>query len=181
MNQEIKGLLQWLVRHASSGRVLDLGCGSGELASWLAHRGLRVVAVDRQMPPPERLRELRGEAGGGLGFVLADFFDFETTATFDAVLLSGVLHYAGSEERVLELLGRAVRWLSSHGVAAISWITPDIPLEHEKAFLPPRALVAERLEELGLRRATWWEVEVCHSHDGLPSHRHRLAYGGWLR
>ena len=53
----------WLLRNEDllprSGRALDLACGHGRHAFWLAERGLRVDAIDRNL---ERLRFVRSEA-----------------------------------------------------------------------------------------------------------------------
>ena len=134
------------------------------------------------MPQPAQVRQLRRQVGDGyLAFVRADLFEFETAWRFDAVLLSGVLHYLGSLERVRDLLGRIVGWLKPQGIAALSWITPDIPLTHAEAYLPPQTLVVERMRELGLRRTVSWEVEIRHSHDHFPCHQHRLVYSCWFR
>lgn len=54
----------WVVSHAASidrgGRVLDLACGRGRHARWLAGAGYRVLAVDRDA---EALSALDGVAG----------------------------------------------------------------------------------------------------------------------
>ena len=53
----------WLIQNEDllprSGRALDLACGHGRHAFWLAERGLRVDAIDRNL---ERLRFVRAEA-----------------------------------------------------------------------------------------------------------------------
>ena len=53
----------WLVNHAhllpTAGRALDVACGSGRHAIWLAERGFRTYAVDRD---PDAIRVLSGEA-----------------------------------------------------------------------------------------------------------------------
>ena len=53
----------WLVTHAhllpTSGRALDVACGSGRHAIWLAERGLRTYAVDRD---PDAIQVLSAEA-----------------------------------------------------------------------------------------------------------------------
>jgi SAM-dependent methyltransferase len=42
-----------------AGRALDIACGEGQLAAWLAHRGLEVTAVDIS---PVALDKLRAQA-----------------------------------------------------------------------------------------------------------------------
>ena len=54
----------WVVRHLAqvpaSGRILDLACGSGRHARWLAAQGRSVLAVDRN---PSALAGLQGLPG----------------------------------------------------------------------------------------------------------------------
>ena len=63
----------WVVAHAAqlpkSGRVLDLACGSGRHASWLAAQGWSVHAVDRDA---EAIAALQNEAG-----ITAEVMDLE--------------------------------------------------------------------------------------------------------
>lgn len=62
---------RWLIDHAhllpTAGDALDLACGRGRNAIWLAQRGLRTVGLDRD---PWALRVARDEADR-LGVVLA--------------------------------------------------------------------------------------------------------------
>ena len=61
-----------LVPGSFSGRALDLGCGSGRAAVWLAERGYRVTGVDHQ---PEALamgRELARRRGVACRFMPGD-------------------------------------------------------------------------------------------------------------
>jgi SAM-dependent methyltransferase len=51
---------RWAERIPAGGRVIDLACGSGRHARWLAARGHPVEAVDRD---PALLAALRGVAG----------------------------------------------------------------------------------------------------------------------
>ncbi|MDO5671062.1 MAG: methyltransferase domain-containing protein [Corynebacterium sp.] len=45
------------------GRVLDIGCGEGADAVWLAERGWQVTAIDIAEVAVERAREMAGERG----------------------------------------------------------------------------------------------------------------------
>lgn len=54
----------WITRHApliaAGGDVLDLACGSGRNARWLAMQGFQVTALDRDMTALETIRHLPG-------------------------------------------------------------------------------------------------------------------------
>ena len=54
------------------GRALDVGCGEGEVAAWLAERGYPAVGVDVAESAVARARELYGERPGQLRFARVD-------------------------------------------------------------------------------------------------------------
>lgn len=74
----------------SVGEALDLGCGEGADAVWLADRGWRVTAVDISESAIERGAELAREAGvsDAIGWITADLSDWATEAEYDLVTAS---------------------------------------------------------------------------------------------
>ncbi|WP_016856127.1 class I SAM-dependent methyltransferase [Halomonas smyrnensis] len=82
----------------ATGEVLDLGCGDGILAAWLAHRGHGVTAVDVNGFAVEATR--RTLAANGLdGEVLAgDVFDGLGARRFDAIVSNPPFH----QERAID-------------------------------------------------------------------------------
>jgi 2-polyprenyl-3-methyl-5-hydroxy-6-metoxy-1,4-benzoquinol methylase len=90
---------KWLRAHAellpASGRALDVACGRGRHALWLAERGLEVVALDRD----EEAIRLIGEAAAARNLqVTAEARDLETgavslgTNSFDVIVAVHYLH-----------------------------------------------------------------------------------------
>ncbi len=74
---------------APTGRVLDLACGEGRNAIWLAARGWRVVALDFSRVAIERGRALAAREGVELEFVQADVTRYEPKpGAFEWVLVS---------------------------------------------------------------------------------------------
>ena len=47
----------------ASGRALDIACGEGQVAAWLAARGMSVTGADISPPALAKARRLAGEAG----------------------------------------------------------------------------------------------------------------------
>ena len=71
------------------GRTLDLGCGQGRNAVWLAMRGHTVTAMDLSDTAIEQTGELASQAGVTLDLVVADATRWEPDPDgFDLVLLS---------------------------------------------------------------------------------------------
>jgi SAM-dependent methyltransferase len=95
---------------AAGGRVLDLGCASGELARHLAAAGLRVTGCD--ISANMLARAAARDPAASVEFVrLAS--DWRTlpfaAATFDAVVAASVLEYVSSPGEVLRECARVLR------------------------------------------------------------------------
>ncbi len=74
-------------------RVLDLGCGEGRNAFFLAGRGCQVTAVDRSVAGIQKLAALARRTGVPLEAVVSDITEFEITGSWDLVMAHGVIDY----------------------------------------------------------------------------------------
>ncbi len=71
-----------------TGRALDLGCGEGRNAVWLAERGWHVTAVDFSAGGLQKARELARLRKVQVDWVLADVTGFQPpAASYDLVLI----------------------------------------------------------------------------------------------
>ncbi|HVC75160.1 MAG TPA: class I SAM-dependent methyltransferase [Candidatus Micrarchaeaceae archaeon] len=76
------------VADLTPGRALDLGCGEGRNAIWLAERGWRVSGVDFSEAGLDKARRLAVERGVEVTWVRADLLDYEPDhGAFDLVIL----------------------------------------------------------------------------------------------
>jgi SAM-dependent methyltransferase len=70
------------------GRALDLACGEGRNALWLAERGWRVTAVDFSGVAIEKAQRRAQDEGREVDFVCADLLEYEPEeAAYDLVLV----------------------------------------------------------------------------------------------
>ena len=88
-------------RGGFQGRILDVGCGSGANALYLAGRGHAVVGIDFVDEVVERARSAAAaEHAEGATFLAYDVFgDIADLGTFDTVLDSATLHGFSDAER----------------------------------------------------------------------------------
>jgi SAM-dependent methyltransferase len=92
-----------------AGRALDLACGEGRNAIWLATRGWQVTAVDFSPAAIDKGRRLAERAGAAVAWRVADVLAYEPPPEgFDAVLVT-YLHVPPTElERIWAIATRAV-------------------------------------------------------------------------
>jgi SAM-dependent methyltransferase len=119
----------------AEGSILDLGCGTGRVATYLARRGRRVVGLDEDASLlaafGERAKGLPAEA------VLGDARGFELGRAFDAVIapMQLVQLFEGKGERI-ECLRCTARHLLPSGLAACA-IVEEVPeVEADASPLP---------------------------------------------
>jgi SAM-dependent methyltransferase len=99
----------FFVERANPGeRVLDVGCGKGELAHDLAERGgATVVGIDVL---PEKIAFARERfPHPNVEYVEANVFTFEPSVSFDVVVLSNVLEHLDEREALLRRIVATAR------------------------------------------------------------------------
>lgn len=92
------------------GRALDLACGEGRNAIWLAERGWRVTAIDFSSVAVDHARHLAAGRGVTIEFAVGDVLEVPLErAAFDLVLLAYLQLPADERASVLDRAGAAVR------------------------------------------------------------------------
>jgi len=94
------------------GMALDVGCGTGADAVYMAQKGFEVTAVDISPLAIERAHLLAEQVGVPVRFVLEDVFEFARTGeSFEFVYDSGFYHFVRRYDlsRFLDLLWRVTR------------------------------------------------------------------------
>lgn len=87
-------------RGGFKGKILDVGCGTGENALFLASKGLEVMGIDRVPAAIEKARARAVERKLECTFEVADALELgKLKKTFDTVLDSGLFHVLSDEER----------------------------------------------------------------------------------
>ena len=86
-------------------RILDLGCGTGDLAQRIAASGASVLGLDRSEAMIAEARRKHPR----LHFQVGDAAAFTHAEPFDAVFSNAALHWIRDAPRVVEAIWRALR------------------------------------------------------------------------
>lgn len=85
-------------------RILDLGCGTGQLTAQIAMAGSEVVGMDQS---PTMIEEARNRYPQ-LSFDLGDAHDFQYSVPFDAVFSNAVFHWIQEPEKAVQCVSQAL-------------------------------------------------------------------------
>jgi cyclopropane fatty-acyl-phospholipid synthase-like methyltransferase len=134
-----------------SGSVLDVGCGTGENALFLASRGHEVWGVDFVPVAIERARAKARQRGLDVHFQVGDALKLDRLGrTFDRAIDCGLFHTFSDEERPPYIAGLAAS-LRPGGCAHILCFS-----DHEPPGQGPRRVTQQEIRD-AFRDG--WEVE----------------------
>ncbi|MBW3607872.1 MAG: methyltransferase domain-containing protein [Actinobacteria bacterium] len=138
------------------GRALDLACGEGRNAVWLAQQGWEVTGVDFSQVGLDKARRLAEQRAVSVQWLLADLVDYlPPPAAFDFVAIL-YLHIAGGAMR--DVLRRATAALAPDGTLLVVGHDPTNIQEgyggpQDPAILLAPDEIAEALAGLEIERA----------------------------
>lgn len=177
------GVLEWL-EPAAGERILDLGCGDGQLTKRIRDAGANVVGLDSSPQMVAAARAL------GLDVTVGDAVAIPFEArSFDAVFSNAVLHWVrdhnamlGSVKRVLKPGGRFVGEFGGHGNIAAIRVAMRCALERcgfeagrdDVNYYPTPQTYARRLEGCGF---TVERIVLI----PRPTPLHEGGMSGWIK
>lgn len=177
-------LLDWLKAQPGE-RILDLGCGTGELAERIAGTGATVIGIDSDPAMIEAARRRLPNAD----LRVADGHDFAVDPPVDAVFSNAALHWMPAAVEVLGCVsdalrpgGRLVAEMGATGNVATVMAAVDqacreagLPERDWPWFFPSPAQYAAMLEDAGL------EVRELDFRDRPTKLVGEDGITGWLR
>ena len=86
-------------------RILDLGCGTGQLTEKIAQSGAFVQGIDSSLSMVSKAKANYPH----LDFAVADARDFQVEVPLDAVFSNAVLHWVKQPEAVINCVEKALR------------------------------------------------------------------------
>ncbi|THF76950.1 class I SAM-dependent methyltransferase [Cohnella fermenti] len=166
-------------------RILDLGCGNGDLTAWIAAAGADVMGIDSSEEAIARAR-MRHEH---LRFEVADARSYRAASPFDGVFSHAVLHWIPEPEQAVAAVWQALRaggrfvaeFAAEGNVATVTDAIERALREHGYAgegwnpwYLPSIGQHASLLEKIGFR------VAFAQHIDAPTPVKHELGLRHWL-
>jgi len=171
-SREFCDLIRMLPNQAS---VLDLGCGEGRNALFLAQQGYRVTALDISQAAIEKLKYLANKEGLTIDLAIADIRHFNLENSYDLIVAHGSLHLIQRKDwQTLIPALKAVTKRGGYNVVAV-FTNRIAPPEDLKDFCIGLFEEGELFELY----ADWVEFfkdsyVIEEEHPGSPRHRHSL-------
>lgn len=177
-------LLEWL-RPVPGETIVDLGCGTGELAARIADAGATVIGIDSDPVMIEAARQRLPDAK----LVVADGHDFAVDEPVDAVFSNAALHWMPAVVEVLGCVSDALqtdgRFVAEMGASGnVATVTAAVDQACREAglaqrvwpwFFPSPAQYAAMLEDAGL------EIRELDFRDRPTQLVGENGITGWLR
>jgi SAM-dependent methyltransferase len=114
--------VEWITAHLSVGaetRIADFGCGPGLYAERLAQRHASVTGIDISKHSIEYAQEVAVRKGLNIHYVNQDYLEFETTDSFDVILMIMCDFCALSPTQRKVMLGKFLGMLKPGGVVLL--------------------------------------------------------------
>ncbi|MFM9264167.1 class I SAM-dependent methyltransferase [Tychonema sp. BBK16] len=99
-----ESLLKLLASQAGE-RILDLGCGTGQLTAKIAESGAFVHGIDSSLSMIAKARDNYSQ----LDFAVADARDFQVEQPLDAVFSNAVLHWIKEPDAVINCVAKSLK------------------------------------------------------------------------
>jgi ubiquinone/menaquinone biosynthesis C-methylase UbiE len=161
-------------------RVLEVGCGEGDLAICMAEAQAQVTALDidgaRIKTAESKRLTIQGQARTGVKFVEADFLRFQSDAPFDRIVALESFEHIPAPERFLArmrtLLAPEGKILSIWGP---TWLSPFGAHMTELTKVPWVHLLFPEPVVLAVRRAKYRPTDVATRYENVRGGLNRMT------
>ena len=161
------------IEHLTPGRALDIGCGTGSNAMWLAKQGWQVTAVDHSEVAIEKGKRLVARQGVNVEFVLAAASTYQPQSHYHLITCFYIQMFPQQRANMLAKMSKALApggtlLFVSHDKSGppAGWSEEDL-----LSLTTPEEIVAE-LAELQIEQA------FVLNHDATGCHAFHMLHDG---
>lgn len=157
-------------------KVIDLGCGEGRNALYLAQRGCNVTAVDISSAGIEKVNNAAEALGVSVNGVVCDLNEYKVKEDYDVVMAHSSLHFL-EREKWRSLLGELKDRTSLGGFHCLTVLIPTEKYPFEGALLTNGHKQSFAIHELMDFYSDWEIIRYDaylkqDQHPGIPIHSH---------
>lgn len=118
-----ENLVEFLQKDVTIASAVELGCGEGRNAIYMAEQGISVTALDSSSTAIENAKKIAAEHGVSVDFRCQDVIKTGISGEYDFVYDSGMLHHLPPHRRItyLELLKNLVKPGGYFGLTCFAW------------------------------------------------------------
>jgi SAM-dependent methyltransferase len=166
----VEPVVDFLAALAGTGRVLELGIGTGRIALPLAQRGVTVAGIDLSEAMVARLRAKPG--GGAIDVAIGDFATTTVAGTFSvALVVYNTIMNLRTQEAQIACFRNVAAHLEPGGCFLVEVMTPELQR------LPP----GETIRAFDMSEHHWGIDEYDIASQGLISHHISIEDGRIVR
>ena len=154
-------------------KVLDVGCGEGQNAIYLARQGHFVDAFDLSEHGIAKLKHRCELSNAQVNAFVADLTTYQFEQNYDMIVCFGTLHFVAKDEWK-RFINKAKKYTNIGGIHIIQIFTDTVPASEDIAPFAIGLAKDEEIKEL----YTDWEILQFKSyvfedeHPNVPKHLH---------
>ena len=115
-----------ILKYKKSGNVLDLGCGEGRNALFLAKNGFGVTGVDISEEGIKKFKEIVKQNNLKVKGIIEDIRKFKFNNKYDIIISNATLHFL-KEKEVKDIIEKIKENTKKYGLNVISVFTEENP------------------------------------------------------
>lgn len=113
-------LVDFFTKHPKRGKVIDLGCGQGRNAIFLARIGYSVSGIDNSKIGIDQMNKIGQEENLNLTGEVGDIYEFDRFDEYDIVLLDSMFHFAKKDkEKEIGLIKKIISKIKSGSLIVV--------------------------------------------------------------
>ncbi len=167
-SKEVEDIVPFLPEGA---RILDVGCGDGRHALYLASRGFQVDAFDISSTAIAKVDYLKERSHLAINTYVCDALAFDFRHKYDLVIMHGVLQFIEREKQppILELLKK---WTNVNGYHIVALFTDEEPVPEDLRSVMIGVFRNEEIKEY----YQGWEIVMFESRKFNDEHENGIRH-----
>jgi tellurite methyltransferase len=132
MKSEYQEIIELILSHKKSGKILELGCGKGGTSLALAKKGFEVTCVDISKTAISQIKEEAKKRKIKINAICADLEDYKIKEDYDIIISLGVFHFI-PKENLYSLIESMKKHISKEGLTIIDSFMEGDPTQKENS------------------------------------------------